>query len=322
MPKLKRLKILAAGYAVVVVFTLAFVIIDWIGIKLSNDFSILPLSSNLAILIAAIIAAPVALAFVWERISRIRIYEVEISLNDVTVESTVRLAEEMQEIQRQQMGPSIMPEILARIKKAMEAVVGNRVLEVNLGRGESWWATRLYLLAALAADYTSIQDMVFLAESSETGKLSVVGLGHPDEVRRILGQTYPFLEAAYHHSRDNIEFGGTHGAAEVEIVVQNFGIKLYELKPDELKDNEPALSKVGAKEWVTPEFVKRFFLANSALVDWDGGPETNLLRYRILDRPRPLVYLVDGGSLRKVVDRDELARRIAKRSIKQFLEGA
>ena len=225
MLKYKRLKILAAGYTVVIVFFAAFVGIDWIGLKLPEDFSIHSLSSNLTVLISAIIAAPVALAFVWERISKIRIYEVEISLSDVTVESTARLAEEIQEIQRQQMGPSLMLEILAGIKKAMKAVIGHRVLEVNLGRGE-WWATRLYLLAALARDYTSIQDIVFLAESKETGRISVIGLGHTDEVCKVLGETYPFIEAAYHHSKDHIKFGGNQHDAEVETIVQNYGEKL------------------------------------------------------------------------------------------------
>ena len=66
----------------------------------------------------------------------------------------------------------------------------------------------------------------------------------------------------------------------------------------------------------------RYFPPNSAIVDCDGGAETALLRYRILDRTRPLVYLVESGRLRRVVDRDKLAIKIAKRSIRQYLERA
>jgi hypothetical protein len=312
----ERLKVLAAGYAVVLTFTIALLAIHWLGEKPLED----SLSPTLTIVFAAIAAAPVALAFIWDRLSRVKVFDVEIALNDVSAERSARLAEEIQEIQRQAMGPSLMPEILKRITEAIDESAGIKVLEVHLGHGESWWATRLYLLAALAADYTSIQNFVFLSDANGPGNY-LVGISEPREVQKVLGNTYAFIEDAYRQSKQGIAGGWPPSKDEIEAVIQNFGMQLFGLKPPELQDDEPVLNSPGVREWVTPEFAKRSFSAEHAIVDWSGGPETAMLRYRILDRPTPFVFLVENSKLTKVVDRAELAVRIAKKALGESITG-
>jgi hypothetical protein len=313
MKRSKRFKILAAGYAVVLAFITALLAVSWLG-----NVDLRPFSPVLALTFAAILAGPVALAFVWDRISRVKVFHVEIALSDVSARSSTRLAEEVREIQRQEAGPSMMPEILRRIRQAIDEVGAIEVLEVDLGTGESWWATRLYLLAALAADYTSIRSFVFVSVTRDRRKL-LAGISGPKEVQQVLSSTYPYLEEAYRKARDCIAAVAVED--EIEQVVQSFGIRLYELKPPEIKNDEPVLKSAGAREWVTLDFVRQRFSADSSVVEWDGGPETALLRYRILDRPTPFVCLVEGGQLRKVVDRSELGARIAKEALSETLGG-
>jgi Domain of unknown function (DUF4062) len=62
------------------------------------------------------------------------------------------------------------------------------VLEVGLGAGRSWWSTRLYLLAALAADLTDIEQFVFTGRER-----NVIGLATLHRVRRRLVEVHTAL---------------------------------------------------------------------------------------------------------------------------------
>lgn len=59
---------------------------------------------------------------------------------------------------------------------------------IELGTGGSWWSTRIYLLASLAHDLTSIRALVFTGGDEE-----LVGLSTPEWVSNVLSERFPEL---------------------------------------------------------------------------------------------------------------------------------
>ena len=67
-----------------------------------------------------------------------------------------------------------------------------KIIEIKLGLGESWWSTRLHLLAALLADYTTVAQIAFTDEDA-----GYLGMCPPADVRRSLSSFFPDIEIAY-----------------------------------------------------------------------------------------------------------------------------
>ena len=78
---------------------------------------------------------------------------------------------------------STAPGIITNISRAIVEDVKADVIKVNLGKGMSWWSTRLHLLSALCADYTEVRQIVFEAEGYCVMALTLAGLLHR-EARR------------------------------------------------------------------------------------------------------------------------------------------
>jgi hypothetical protein len=74
------------------------------------------------------------------------------------------------------------------IVQAITNAADAEVVTVEVGGGHNWWSNRLYLLASLAADLTSIRQFLF------TGRdLEVLGLSTPAVVRDCLRAAFPML---------------------------------------------------------------------------------------------------------------------------------
>lgn len=78
---------------------------------------------------------------------------------------------------------SAVPEIINSIKRSIAQDVRADVIRVNLGKGISWWSTRLHLLSALCADYTQVRQIVFEAE-----QYRFLGMCSPSQARRVLAR--------------------------------------------------------------------------------------------------------------------------------------
>jgi hypothetical protein len=59
---------------------------------------------------------------------------------------------------------------------------------IALGTGRNWWSTRIYLLASLAHDLTSIRALVFTG-----GDEDLVGLSTPEWVSNVISERFPEL---------------------------------------------------------------------------------------------------------------------------------
>jgi hypothetical protein len=66
------------------------------------------------------------------------------------------------------------------------------LLKIDLRDGTYWWSTRLYALATLAADFTSVEWLLFVDEGTR-----YVGMVRPRDLTRALAVAQPELDSEY-----------------------------------------------------------------------------------------------------------------------------
>jgi hypothetical protein len=184
------------------------------------------------------------------------------------------------------------------------------VIEVNLGRGTSWLASRLFLLASLAEDYTDIHQMLFLEDHQTLDRL-FVGSATPASVRQGLAWDNPMLREVYEVAKREPPYALDNDAPERRVtwIAWSFLSKLSEQNGEKVH------------EWVTTQFLDQRVPTNKYCIEWNGGPHTALLLHQILDHFEPYVCLVKSNhQLNLVIDRLKLAEQIAKDSLRQRLE--
>lgn len=187
------------------------------------------------------------------------------------------------------------PEIIANIRRAIAEDVKADVVRVNLGKGRSWWSTRLHLLSALCADYTEVRQIVFEEEGCR-----FLGMCTPSQARRVLARAFPDVENAYRQSVPSPQQTSFNPVEEVSLIVDHFSNEMDEL------GGEPNVQK-----WVEPHLIENWPGISKDCVDVSGGAVTPSLLDSIVRRQTPFVVLVRDGIVQKIVDRSALATRMA-----------
>ena len=134
---------------------------------------------------------------------------------------------------------------LATITQMVAGAGSTRAMLIDLGSGDQWWSTRLYLLAALAQTLTGIRQFVF----SNGGRFG--GMASPAAVREGLCASFPEIA----------EFDGKLRAGPASRDVQREVDRTVALWNQQLAGIEPSL-KVGVRwhllaEWLGERFVTR-----------------------------------------------------------------
>jgi hypothetical protein len=200
-----------------------------------------------------------------------------------------------------EMQGSAAPDLSGTLRAAIDG--RSRVLRVNLRDERYWWSTRIFLLGALASDYTNVEALVFVRGG---GEQLFIGLASPRAVRDRLACRFPEYEANYRKVRAEI--------AQVPI-----------LSPDHELD--AILTSRWSESFSPSEEASKLLPTAQDVREWLGealedeplpyGPLSPLLRYRIAVTAHPFAPLVHGERLVAVVDRDELVRRIAVAGLEQ-----
>src|SRR5574341_961281 len=106
------------------------------------------LTQAFSVTIAALAAAPLALALLWNRLGGFKAFGFEIMLTPPSARMEPEVAEAVGEITGDQaFNSSSLQYIVGRITQVI-ARPEQEVLELNLYDGKYWWSTRLFLLAA------------------------------------------------------------------------------------------------------------------------------------------------------------------------------
>jgi len=260
------------------------------------------LTTTQALISSGILLAPLLLALLWEHLKGVKIGQVEITLTEVAPTLHVELASQIQALE------ASVPQALTN---AMRAAIGNkefRLVEINLRTTPYWWSTRLYLLAALAQEYTNIERLVFVDQDAARW---FVGIAGPAAVRRALAKVFPEYETVFRDVQQHaIATRWPDLVDEMQAVVNEWTTSARFTLPagGAVKVSERDVKQLTA----SPQLLE--WLGGALETEsrqWSGKPPTNSLYGKILSCTNPYVPLLNGLRLETVVNRAELASKLA-----------
>lgn len=312
------------SYVIVAVFLFAFIFFYVLSNIVKHSLGWDEISGPLILVISLICVTPLFIPIVWGRLTKIRLFEFEVGLSEATAEISQNLPNELKDAKRMQLGTTLAPEIVNQLTNVIRSSAAAELVEVNLGYGRTWVATRLYFLASLCVDYTEIKHIVFI-ETSEGIERVFIGMAPPRVVKRILELEYPILEQAYKDASLRSTSLGDESSRisdteEINSIVQNFGNYLHQFS----SGDEGELKSPGVKEWVTKSLLLKHisFDKYGQSIEWESGASISpILLYRIIKASSQYIPLIQNKQLTKIVDRFELSIKIADFAIKQHFEG-
>lgn len=285
-------------YAIVAVFGVTYGIV-----RLASPGN----SVSVAVVWGICAAGPLALAFVWERLSGFKVFGVEVTLAQVVVPVDSTLAAVLSE----QQYFSGYPEIFRLIDK----VIGNpdiELLEINLRATAYWWSTRLYLQAALVEDYTNIQRLVFVDRGAER---RYVGMARPGEVRKALAQLPGLnLELAYLEIQNNVRQNLVPpDYSEIRQIVENWTVHFFN------QHGQPVTEEIAKTSMPTELLVQQVALERDSVGCDCLSLDSARLQTLVLEKGTHFVPLTQNGKLDKVVNCEAFTRRLAAQTLRARL---
>lgn len=286
----RRWVIALRGYAVVAVFGVTLLALRLLATGLSPSE---------ALVLSAALAVPLALALFWENIKGFRVGQLEITLAEVSLPVDIELSAAVQGLRG-----SETPELVEAIVAVSERP-DCRLVEVNLRSTPYWWSTRLFLLAALAEEYTQIERLVFVEQDAAR---IYIGTASPRDVREALEDRFPDYGLKYRGVRDGARAGDGSARHQVEAIGYQWP-HLF-LPPESEKEVRELVTPVELREWLG-----RVLAADAR--EWDGSPAGPALYARILTCRMDYVPLLRGQRLEEVVSSAVLIRRLAESAVAQ-----
>ena len=288
----RRVRIAAGGYVVVFVFA--------IGAGLAR---LSGADAYVSLVVGLVLASPLIFALLGDRITGIKAFSFEVSLAEVAVATEGNFSGALMDTA--ETGPSASPALLSTLTGVIKSRI--RLMRVNLRNDDYWWSTRIFLLAALADDYTDVKGLVFV----KSGDLRIfVGIARPLAVRAALATVFPNYETVYRQIRSSV-------------------ISVPPLPPDrdrevseilEYRWNQALQGEGNIRQIVTSDSLRLWLKEELDTESLEYAPLNPLLRYRILNRPHRFTALTDRGSVVAIVDQEELARRAAVAELEQRLQ--
>jgi len=196
---------------------------------------------------------------------------------------------------------------LMEIKNVIAGPEEVQALQINIGQGSDWWMTRLYFLSSLAADLTSIEVLVFVAEGE-----GFVGMTQPKIVKERLAQAYPLIR----QFEDQLALSGSPCAdllAEVERRASLWTMHMGVTGGEGM--NPVFVTRRELTRWFAP------YLVVQAIASEPGDPAA-LQMQRLMDWPMRFVPVVESGRFSRVVDKQALAEQIARIFIREQVSRA
>ena len=196
---------------------------------------------------------------------------------------------------------------LMEIKNVIAGPQTIQALQINIGRGQDWWMTRLYFLCSLAADLTPIEVIVFIGEDE-----SFIGITNPRIVKERLAHAYPQI-------------------SQFETILSQSGPPNFDLLSEvDRRANlwTTHMNAIGGENTfpvfvTTPELLRWLspYLIIQA-VDAEPGDNAALQMQRLLDWPMRFVPLLEKRRFARVVDKQALSEQIARIFVREQVSRA
>lgn len=298
-----KVPVVLAGYAVIGLFALVY------GIVRSSW----PEQTQAAsLIIAALAAAPLGLALLWDRLGGVKVLGLELTLIPSSIRIEPEVVKVVAEITEQQ--SLDIDSLTALAEKITQAIARpeQELLELNLRDGNYWWSTRMFLVAALAEDYSQIRRLVFVELGDER---IFVGMVSPGNVRRALANEWPTLELSYQEIKDNLPSVPSPSASEPSKIVVGWNNHQFELNNECMREDDLKLRvKVDAtslNSWLG----KMGMRLTTESAEWHGITRPYFIQYLLAEFDSPYVALLRHRRLDRVVNRHDLALKVATRAL-------
>lgn len=273
-------QIAGAGYLVLMVFATGYFATPYF-----KDDTALATQVTVGILLAA----PLAIAFLWERLRSVKVFGVGIELDKLTVD-IVPADPALEDAIAAQQYYSGKDDILEQISKTVD-IPNKQVFEINLrAKRPYWWSTRLYLQAALLMDHSSISHVVFV-EGTEQRRF--IGITRIETLRQALANILPCLETIYR-----------------ELTAQN--LSMNNLVHQWVAAAFDGKAEIDVKSLISSQDLESILAGGleQEAVESSGTSDSQLYR-PILAHGGEFVALTKKGRLARIIDANALARQLA-----------
>jgi hypothetical protein len=299
----RRIRIAAAGYAVAAIFAIGTGVVRALGAPLGS-----------ALVVGALAAAPLAIAFVGERITGVKAFGFEISLKAVEVPiagddtDVARHFSQavMEGVTEEHTDDSMVGSEAGGLSNSFTLLIekGSKLLRINLRDNEYWWSTRIFLVAAIAEDYTDVEALAFVQSGDAQ---TFVGIASPREVREQLAARFATdgYEGAYRNAHAEAVPQAGDRTSEVDGILQAW--------PNKVAEHGGGRSEYEVTEVVGSNDLRRWLRGVLDTQSVSYGPLTALSpasRQRRLPSRHPRVEVIQSRhatALKAVGERDPVA---------------
>jgi hypothetical protein len=284
-----RMCIAAAGYAVMAIFAFGYGLAWLIGMPIAH-----------AVVAGVVAAAPVIIAVIGERVTGIKAFGVQLNLTEVAAPmagDNRAVAADLSEVMGQGIDTSVVDSSSSSpgLSGPMDELVRkkSKLVQIDLRNNAYWWPTRLFLVAALAQDYTDVEALVFVRSR---GEQIFVGIAAPRDVRRRLARTFSSsnYESAYRRARRGTASATADAGDAIAAIIDKWPAAIGEFVSESTADT------------VSSSALQRWMQDDLDIQSVPSGPLTPHQRFRIVSRPRRYTALTTGERLDQVVDRNEV----------------
>jgi hypothetical protein len=284
LPQKKRQRwwtVVGAGYLVVGVFAAGYLATAWVN----SDAG-----TGMQVTVGVLLAAPLANAFLWERLRTVKVLGFEIELSEVTVDVPPLGNPALEDAIADKQYFSGEQAILEQISWAVQAPNKN-ILEINLRSKPYWWSTRLYLQAALLMDHSQVSRLVIVEGDAAR---RYVGITRTRHLRDALAESMPCLETIYRRLAGENQ--------SVDDLMQRWVAEQFDGQSE-----IDAKTRIHSKELRTI-LGKRL---ETSAVEYNQQQKSEAY-FQILAQGDRFVAMVNQGRfLDRIVDADTLARQLA-----------
>jgi hypothetical protein len=253
---------------------------------------------------------------IGKRVNKLAAFGLELGLEPLVEGHLEALMGEFQQLEQAAAFPSTKAALLDQLSGTAEMDYA----VIDLGRGDQWLTSRVYIFAILLRTMRSLRCFVFVASDGGIPR-RFIGTATPGQIRWRLAETFPWLEQTFASSYSEksgqgrlwtLSRGLTTQFATDLVVEFLKGIQIQAPSaPEPAKEWIPLTAPDQPQrwehaEWLKEENLRRYLgsaLGKSAVEAWKNRPEQELAQ-AVLRKNDPFVALLDStGSFDALVQR-------------------
>ena len=269
------------------------------------------------------------------RVNKLSAFKIELELSSVTAKQFQAPAiGEIKRGVRMDLNESAITAIFTQLRNEINA----DYIVIDLGDGDEWITSRLYIVAALFDRMRGVRCLLFL-DGTGKDKGRFVGTANIQAVRWCLAHRYPWFEVALAEAMKyrfpdlaanqpaaNVVLSTSAGAFEpgtADVIVKAF-VGFVQDRPQPYEQNQGWIQINQTPEtweradWITSHTIRQLLgdKLNRASIPRVGSLKTDDILRNVLSRPGPFVAGLTGDKFDELFDRVTFVEEVAKQTAK------